>query len=90
MTGVEWGALMFGAMLVLLAMRVPIGIAMLVTGVAGYISIAGWTPLLNYLKTVAYARYSVYDLSVVPMFLLMGQFATPAACRNRCSTRRTP
>jgi tripartite ATP-independent transporter DctM subunit len=28
------------------------------------------------MKTSAYARYSIYDLSVVPLFLLMGQFAT--------------
>jgi C4-dicarboxylate transporter DctM subunit len=76
MTGVEFGFLMFGAMLVLLAIRVPIGIAMLLTGVAGYVTLTGWSPLLNYLKTVAYSRFSVYDLSVIPMFLLMGQFAS--------------
>jgi C4-dicarboxylate transporter, DctM subunit len=76
MTGVEFGFVMFGVMLVLLAIRVPIGIAMLATGVAGYVTMTGWAPLLNYLKTVAYGRYSVYDLSVVPMFLLMGQFAS--------------
>ena len=76
MTGVEFGFLMFGAMLVLLALRVPIGIAMLATGVAGYVTMTGWAPLLSYLKNVAYGRYSVYDLSVIPMFLLMGQFAS--------------
>ena len=76
MTGVEFGFLMFGAMIVLLAIRVPIGIAMLLTGVAGYVTLAGWSPLLNYLKSVAYSRFSVYDLSVIPMFLLMGQFAS--------------
>jgi len=76
MSGVEFGFLMFGAMLVLLAIRVPIGIAMLLTGVAGYVTLTGWSPLLNYLKTVAYSRFSVYDLSVIPMFLLMGQFAS--------------
>jgi len=75
-SGVEFGFLMFGAMLVLLALRVPIGIAMLATGIAGYVTMTGWSPLLSYLKTVAYGRYSVYDLSVVPMFLLMGQFAS--------------
>jgi tripartite ATP-independent transporter DctM subunit len=75
-TGVEFGFLMFGAMLVLLAIRVPIGIAMLLTGVTGYVTLTGWAPLLNYLKTAAYSRYSVYDLSVIPMFLLMGQFAS--------------
>ena len=76
MTGVEFGFLMFGAMIVLLAIRVPIGIAMLAAGVAGYVTLAGWSPLLNYLKSVAFSRFSVYDLSVIPMFLLMGQFAS--------------
>ena len=55
--------------------RIPIAIAMLLTGVGGYVAISGWSPLLSYLKTVAYARYTVYDLSVIPLFLLMGQFA---------------
>jgi tripartite ATP-independent transporter DctM subunit len=76
LSGVEFGFLMFGAMLVLLAIRVPIGIAMLLTGVAGYVTMTGWAPLLNYLKSVAYSRFSVYDLSVIPMFLMMGQFAS--------------
>lgn len=76
MTGIEWGALMFGVMLLLLAARVHIGMAMLLTGSVGYIFVAGVDPLMNYFKTAAYARFSVYDLSVVPLFLLMGQFAT--------------
>ncbi len=76
MTGVEFGFLMFGAMLVLLAIRVPIGIAMLLTGAVGYVTLAGWAPLANYLKTAAYSRFSVYDLSVIPMFLAMGQLAS--------------
>ncbi len=76
MTGIEWGALMFGVMLLLLAARVHIGMAMLLAGSIGYGFVAGVDPLLNYFKTAAYARFSVYDLSVVPLFLLMGQFAT--------------
>jgi C4-dicarboxylate transporter DctM subunit len=76
MTGVEFGSLMFAAMVVLLAIRVPIGIAMLATGIAGYVTLTGWAPLLNYLKSVAFSRFSVYDLSVIPMFLMMGQFAS--------------
>jgi tripartite ATP-independent transporter DctM subunit len=76
MSGVEFGLLMFGALLVLLALRVPIGIAMLAIGMAGYVTMSGWVPLVSYLKTVAWARFSVYDLSVIPMFLLMGQFAS--------------
>jgi C4-dicarboxylate transporter, DctM subunit len=76
MTGIEWGALMFGAMLLMLAVRIHIGIAMLLAGSIGYVMVAGTLPLMSYFKTGAYARFSVYDLSVVPLFLLMGQFAT--------------
>ena len=76
MTGIEWGALMFGVMLLLLAARVHIGMAMLLSGSIGYVFVAGFDPLMSYFKTAAYARFSVYDLSVVPLFLLMGQFAT--------------
>src|SRR4029450_7555199 len=34
--------------------------------------------LLSYLKGLLWARFSVYDLSVIPLFLLMGQFASAA------------
>jgi len=55
---------------------VHIGIAMLLAGSLGYVMVAGVAPLLSFFKTGAYARFSVYDLSVVPLFLLMGQLAT--------------
>lgn len=76
MSGLEQGMLIGGLMLLLLALRMHIGMAMFVAGSVGYVWIAGSVPLLNYLKTAAWARYSIYDLSVVPLFLLMGQFAT--------------
>jgi tripartite ATP-independent transporter DctM subunit len=76
MTGIEQGLLIGGLMLLLMAMRIHIAMAMLVAGSIGYVWIAGPATLLNYMKTAAWARYSIYDLSVVPLFLLMGQFAT--------------
>ncbi len=76
MSGVTLALLFLALMLALMAVRVPIAIAMLVTGIAGYVAIAGWSPLLNHLKSAAFARYSNYDLSVVPMFLLMGNLAS--------------
>jgi len=42
----------------------------------GYTLLASVPALLNQLKGAAWARLSVYDLSVIPLFLLMGQFAT--------------
>jgi tripartite ATP-independent transporter DctM subunit len=65
-------------LLLLLAVRVPVGVAMIAVGVGGYVSLAGFPPLLNYAKTSPYWAFANYDLSVVPMFLLMGQFASRA------------
>ena len=76
MSGIEQGMLIGGLMLLLLALRMHIAMAMLLAGSIGYIWVSGLDPLLNYMKTAAWARYSIYDLSVVPLFLLMGQFAT--------------
>ena len=76
MTALTIGLLMFGGMLVLMGMRVPIAAAMFIPGVIGYWAIGGDGPMLNHLKGAAYARFSVYDLSVIPLFILMGQFAT--------------
>jgi tripartite ATP-independent transporter DctM subunit len=76
MNSVEIAGLFLALLLTLMVIRVPIAIAMLLTGVAGYVTISGWAPLLNHLKSAAYARYTLYDLSVIPLFLLMGQFAS--------------
>ncbi len=65
-------------LLLLLAVRVPVGVAMIAVGVGGYVSLAGFAPLLNFAKTSPYWAFANYDLSVVPMFLLMGQFASRA------------
>jgi tripartite ATP-independent transporter DctM subunit len=68
--------LIFGVMLVLMAIRVPIAVTMFVAGVVGYVLQAGWLPLANFLNTQAFARFASYDLSVIPLFILMGNFAT--------------
>jgi tripartite ATP-independent transporter DctM subunit len=44
--------------------------------VVGYVLQAGWLPLANFLNTQAFARFASYDLSVIPLFILMGNFAT--------------
>jgi C4-dicarboxylate transporter, DctM subunit len=69
------GMAMFAGMLVLMAVRVPIGIAMFVPGAVGYVALSGWIPLISHLKGAVYGRVSVYDLSVIPLFMLMGALA---------------
>jgi tripartite ATP-independent transporter DctM subunit len=66
---------MFGAMLALMAVRVPIAISMFVPGALGYMALSGWLPLMSHLKGAVYSRVSIYDLSVIPLFMLMGAFA---------------
>jgi len=70
------GLSLFAAMLALMALRVPISVSMFVPGAVGFWLLAGDAALLNHLKGAAFARYSVYELSVIPLFILMGQFAT--------------
>ncbi|BDI06649.1 TRAP transporter large permease [Sphaerotilus microaerophilus] len=78
MSGIAVGGFIFLALMVLLVVRVPIGIAMFMAGAGGYIFLNGGESagLLNTLKNAAYARLSNYDLAVLPLFMLMGQFAT--------------
>ena len=68
--------MIFGIMLLLMAVRIPIAIAMFAAGFIGYVTQAGWLPLSNFLNTAAFARFASYDLSVIPLFILMGHFAT--------------
>ncbi|NCX63198.1 MAG: TRAP transporter large permease, partial [Betaproteobacteria bacterium] len=69
------GMSMFAGMLTMMALRVPIAIAMFVPGAVGYVVLSGWLPLLSHLKGAIYGRVSVYDLSVIPLFMLMGALA---------------
>lgn len=76
MSGATLAVLMIVAMLALMALRVPIWVSMFLPGLCGYWIASGEKALLAYLKGLVFARFSVYDLSVIPLFLLMGQFAT--------------
>jgi C4-dicarboxylate transporter, DctM subunit len=69
---------MLGGMLGLMALRIPIAVAMLTIGLSGYVMVSGWTPLMGHLTTAAFSIFSTYSLSVIPLFLLMGEFATNA------------
>ena len=69
-------ALIFGSMLALMALRVPIAVSMFSAGAIGYVTQTGWAPFASFLNSQAFARFAGYDLSVIPLFILMGHFAT--------------
>jgi tripartite ATP-independent transporter DctM subunit len=78
MSGLAIGGIGFSVLLVLLALRIPIGVAMIAVGMVGYVSIAGEAALLGYLKTAMYWQFSNFGLAIIPLFILMGQFAAKA------------
>ncbi|MFK7751036.1 MAG: TRAP transporter large permease [Sedimentitalea sp.] len=78
MSRLELGFWSFAILLGFIFLRAPIGLAMLLCGFGGwYFAMNGNpTPLLAKLKSETYTTFSSYSLSIIPMFLLMGQFAT--------------
>ena len=77
MTNFDLALWSFPALLVLIFLRAPIGLAMIGVGVAGTYMVIGSTAMtLNQLKTLTYGTFSNYSFSIIPLFLLMGQFAT--------------
>lgn len=72
----ELGFLSFPILLILIFLRAPIGLAMLLCGIGGlYFAMGGTNIILAKFKSEAYSTFSSYSLSIIPMFLLMGQFA---------------
>ncbi len=60
---------------VFLALRMYIGMAMALVGFVGLCFLAGVSPALSILGITPLAEGSSYTLSVIPLFVLMGQFA---------------
>ena len=77
---VTLGFLGLGALLILIILRMPIAYAMiLVGGIGTALAVPnGVNMMLAQLKTLAYGQFAVYDLAVIPMFILMGALATKA------------
>lgn len=70
------GALFFLVSLVLLALGLHIGLALGLCGVLGIFMILGsFSAIIGLLKTSPYHAVGIYDLSVVPLFILMGEFS---------------
>jgi tripartite ATP-independent transporter DctM subunit len=72
------GALGIVALFVLILLQVPIGFAMIIVGVVGYALQAGWAPAVTILASEPSGLLASVDLATVPLFLLMGTFASAA------------
>jgi len=72
----------FGSLAVLLLAGVPIAFAMILVGVAGIVSVIGLDPALSLLGQIPVSQTTSYELSVVPMFILMGNFVARSGIAN--------
>ena len=77
MSGLTLALTAFALMLAAIFVRVPIAVAMGLTGFLGSWFVLGTPAMMSsQLKTLTYETFSNQGLSIVPLFLLMGQFAT--------------
>jgi tripartite ATP-independent transporter DctM subunit len=76
-TALEIGIASFPVLMLLIFLRVPIGLSMFLVGLGGLIWVTDGTQVaFGRLKSETYTTFSSYSLTIVPMFLLMGHFAT--------------
>jgi len=76
--GLLLGLLGLVALVGLIAIRIPIAYSMILVGAAGMMILGDPLIFLAQLKNLAYSQFSIYDLSVLPMFVLMGNISTRA------------
>src|SRR6478736_386216 len=66
----------FLALFALMLLRVPVGMAMGLVGVAGFGYLSGSGPALKIVGHTSMRTVTDWNFAVIPMFLLMGSFAT--------------
>ncbi len=78
MERIEIGLLGIAILLGLIGIRVPIGAAMGSTAFVGIWAMMGWKPAVGIVKAVPFTLIGDWNLSAIPMFLLMGFIAVEA------------
>jgi len=77
LSNIELGIWSFPVILLLIFVRIPIGLAMIAVGIVGsYLITGSFNPVMAQFKNLTHGTFASYSLSVVPLFLLMGQFAS--------------
>lgn len=66
------GVLSFATLLALILLRIPVGIALALTGILGIFSIRGIDASLNTIAQLPWSQSSTWTLTVIPMFIMMG------------------
>ena len=70
------GIIGLGGLFALLAIRMPVAIVLILVGLFGIAALNGWPAAYATLAGETFVIASFYELSVIPLFVLMGNFAT--------------
>ncbi len=76
MSDTAFGLVGVASLFILLALRMPVAIAMALVGVVGFGIMNGWSPAFSMLGDEAFVIANNYELIVIPLFILMGNFAS--------------
>lgn len=76
MSNTAFGLVGLAFLFIFLALRMPVAIAMALIGVVGFGLMSGWAPAISMLADEAFVISNNYELIVIPLFILMGNFAS--------------
>ena len=75
MSPVVVGTIGVALLLILLAIRLPVGFAMALIGLSGFVYLVSPEGGLSMAARACWDQFASYNFSVIPLFILMGQFA---------------
>ena len=83
MTPTTAGIVGIGLLLLLFVLKFPVAFSMALVGFAGFAYLVGFNPALGLLAQDIFETFSSYPLSVIPMFILMGNYAYASGISQR-------
>ena len=76
-TSFQIGLLSFPVLLILVGLRLPLAAAMFLVGIGGTLLVTGNVRMMDsQLKSFTFGTLNNYSLSIIPLFLLMSEFAS--------------
>jgi C4-dicarboxylate transporter DctM subunit len=83
MTPITAGILGFVVLIALMFLRIPVGFVMAIVGFTGFGLLVSWDASLNLMARDFFSIFSSYNLTVIPLFVLMGQLAHHSGISGR-------
>ena len=83
MTPTEAGIYGFIVLVALMFLKIPVGFVMALVGLLGFAFLVSWDAALNLMAQDFSAIFGSYNLTVIPLFVLMGQMAHHSGMSGR-------